>query len=101
MRVKNLNNTSGKCCACGSWTKHWYEYAGARGTPQRCGTKGCENEPQVGAHVKEVGTGHHRHYIAMLCRACNNRFGQELDLRGYVKLAPANIRETCSPRDEW
>ncbi len=101
MRVKNLHNTSGKTCSCGSWTNHWEKYSGARNWPQKCGTKGCDNGPAVGAHVKQVGTGNHLHYIAMLCRGCNNRFGQELELESYVKLAPANIRETCTPLEDW
>lgn len=101
MRVKNLNNTSGKSCACGSWTNHWNRYAGAQFWPQKCGAKGCPKPPAVGAHVKVVGTGDPLHYIVLLCRGCNNRFGQELELEAYVRLARASIRDTCIPLEPW
>lgn len=101
MRVKNLNNTSGKSCSCGNWTKHWASYSGAQFWPKKCGTKSCNNDPAVGAHVREVGTGNPLHYIVLLCRPCNNRFGQELELESYVKLVRANIRETCTPQESW
>ena len=97
MLVKNLNNTSGKSCPCGSWTRHWENFSGARYWPRKCGTKDCDNAPEVGAHVKKVGTNDPLHYIVMLCRSCNNRFGQQLKMEPYVRLARASIRETCAP----
>lgn len=101
MRVRNLNNTSSKSCSCGSWTNHWENHAGARNWPQKCGAYGCPNPPQVGAHVKHVGSDDPRHYIVMLCRPCNNRFGQVIELESYVTPAWANIRETCTPGFSW
>ncbi len=101
MRVKNLNGTSGKTCSCGSWTDHWDNYGGAVNWPQWCAVKDCKNDPEVGAHVKMVGVGDHKHYIVLMCRAHNNQFGQELELESYVKPAWANIRGTCTPGFSW
>ena len=95
MKEKNLNGTTGKKCPCGSWTNHWDAHANVRSWPQACGTKDCTNPPDVGAHVKRVGSKDHRHYIAMLCHSCNLRLGQTLELEPYVKLVWANVRQTC------
>lgn len=101
MFVKNLNGTSGKTCSCGSWTDHWDNYGGAAYWPQACAVKGCDSAPEVGAHVKLVGGTDQRHYIVLLCRGHNNQFGQVLELESYVRLARANIRETCTPGFTW
>ena len=101
MYVKNLVGTGTRTCKCSSWTEHWENYSGARFWPQRCAVEGCTNPPEVGAHVKHVGTGDHRHYIVMMCRFHNALHGQGLMLEQYVKLARANVRETCRADTVW
>lgn len=101
MLVKNLNGTSGKTCNCGTWTNHWDNHGGAQNWPQWCAVKGCKNPPQVGAHIKKVGTDDHKHYIVLMCRSHNGKHGKKLNLEHYVKPAWANIRQTCTPGWTW
>lgn len=68
MKVRNLNNTSGKSCGCGSWLTHWNKHTPLPTT--LCGNVNCGNAADVGAHVKKV-SGSGEHYIVPFCYTCN------------------------------
>lgn len=95
MKVKNLNNTAGKDCNCGSWIKHWENFYG-KPAPGLCAVDGCHGRDIVGGHVQKVDSDDRRTYIAPICRNCNNQRGAILDvLVGFAPLAPANVSQTC------
>ena len=75
VKVKNLNGTEDKkCSVCGSWLKHW-EHKSEEKT-DKCCCFGCNNDAEVGAHVKIVGKDDRHHYIIPLCQACNMKTGE-------------------------
>ncbi|MCW8113986.1 hypothetical protein [Yersinia intermedia] len=69
MKVKNLNNTAGKVCGCGTWLQHWKNYT--KKSNSLCGNLSCGASSEVGAHVKKVGVAG-EHYIVPFCKKCNS-----------------------------
>lgn len=67
VKVKNLNNTSGKQpLGYDTWLDFWEGKTGK--TANHCGATDCDvkgRDNLVGAHVKKVGVGDDRHYISM------------------------------------
>jgi len=94
MRVKNINGTSPRTCKCGSWLDHWKNYSG-QSLPRLCPEKTCSNKPEVGAHVQKDSSTDRSWYIVPLCKKCNAKTGESLDLVDSIKLASANVAATC------
>ena len=92
MRVKNLNGTSQRTCKCGSWLKHWENFGGCVTTI--CSVVNCGEIAEVGGHVQKIGNDN-RWYIIPLCKSCNNKKGEELEIYDDIKLVSANVSETC------
>jgi hypothetical protein len=92
MRVKNLNGTTQRTCKCGSWLKHWENFGGCFATI--CSVDGCNNDAEVGGHVQKVGSDN-KWYIIPLCKSCNNKRGEELEIDDNTELVSANVSETC------
>ena len=96
MWVQNVNGSSDRsptCPKCGSWKQHWLNYSGARVWPEHCSVKGCTNPAHDGAHVQFRHNGNW--YIVPLCKACNGKRGQSLELCDDTRTASANRAETC------
>ncbi|MBA7855408.1 hypothetical protein ACHHY8_05730 [Enterobacter cloacae complex sp. 2024EL-00215] len=70
MKIKNLNNTTGKVCSCDSWLKHWENISGQESSS--CGNQDCFNMAEVGGHVKKCDEDDNSHYIVPLCKTCNS-----------------------------
>jgi len=93
MRVKNLNGTSDSPnCPCGTWLKHWEQYAGKKAV--YCSEGSCTKSAEKGAHVQKV-IGDQCWYIVPLCTGHNNQRGQELTISDGVMLVPATERFKC------
>lgn len=94
MRVKNINGTSPRTCRCGSWLDHWKNYSG-QSLPTHCPEKTCYRRPELGAHVQKDSPTDRSWYIVPLCRTHNAETGKSLELVDSIRLASANIAETC------
>jgi hypothetical protein len=94
MRVKNINGTSQNVCKCGSWLDHWKNFSG-QALPTYCPEKTCTGKPEVGAHVQKDNSTDNAWYIVPLCKTCNAKTGQPLDLMDGTVLVPANVSDTC------
>lgn len=98
MRVKNINGTSGRTCACGSWLNHWRRYAyRSRILRPRCAEWQCPEWATVGAHVQRVNYFDGRWYIVPLCNEHNQQKAGTMEV-GSTPLISANINETCGQR---
>ncbi len=95
MKVKNINGTSDNTCKCGSWLKHWLNFSG-QSLPSYCPEKSCTNKPEVGAHVQKDSASDSSWYIIPLCKKCNAKYGQEIEISDSVKLVSANVSLTCA-----
>jgi len=96
MKVTNINGTSDNTCKCGSWLEHWKKYSG-QSLPEFCPVEDCFEEPEVGAHVQKNSLTDKSWYIIPLCKTHNGKQGQSLEV-DVVKLAPANVKETCGKK---
>ena len=94
MIVKNINGTSGHICGCVSWLEHWKKFS-KQSLLTSCPTKGCSNEIEVGAHVQENRALDQKWYIVPLCKECNAKIGDSLDIMDGIALVSASISETC------
>ena len=48
----------------------------------------------MGGHVQKVGSDN-KWYIIPLCKSCNNKRGEELEIDDNTELVSANVSETC------
>ena len=96
MRVKNLNGTTGNVCTCGSWLKHWGNFSSQ--TANYCMVNGCSQKPEVGGHVQRDDSSDKSWYVVPLCKTCNGKRGQDLDIFDGVVLVKANVAETCAKK---
>jgi len=94
MKVKNINNTSENICKCGSWLNHWAKFSG-QSLPSYCPEKNCTNKPEVGAHVQKDSSSDSSWYIIPLCKQCNSKRGQTIEVQDSIKLVSANVQNTC------
>lgn len=81
MRVKNLNGTTDHVPAGFSSSKDFY-ISRRLHWPSSCACLHCNNQADVGAHVKKVDSYDNSWYIVPLCYYHNNQFGKELDVVG-------------------
>ncbi len=93
--VRNINGTSWRKCACGSWLEHWRRET--RSPRLTCAAFGCGNDAEVGAHVHELtgkrGTDWNE-YIVPMCKGCNaRRSDEEIELKICIVLVSANTQE--------
>ena len=94
MKVNNINGTSQNVCKCGSWLDHWKKFSG-QAFPTYCSEKSCTQKPEVGAHVQKDSSYDTNWYIVPLCKGCNGKTGNSLEISDSVKLVSANVSETC------
>lgn len=97
MIVKLYGAVENTCC-CGSWLEHWKQYSGQRAN--YCVVTGCGGRPEAGGHVQERGTMDENVYVIPLCRACNDKKGQEMVIFDGVNLVPVNLAETCGGQQQ-
>lgn len=96
--VKNLGSFEEHNCHCESWLDHWKKYSDQR--TNYCVVSGCGGKPEVGGHVQECGKKDKNSYVVPLCRACNDKKGQEIVIFDGVNLVPANVADTCGKKRE-
>lgn len=94
MKVININGTSDNTCSCGSWLDHWRNFS-KQSLPSYCPEKNCTKKPEVGAHVQKDGTSDKDWYIVPLCKDCNAKTGDSLEISNSIALVSANVNETC------
>ena len=93
MHVKNLNGTAQYRCNCGDWYTHWRKFSGQ--IANRCVVIGCNSIDLVGGHVQRENHHDSSWYVIPICRACNGRRGQSLNIFDKCKLVSANVSNTC------
>lgn len=93
MQVRNLNGTSDNQCKCGSWYAHWKKYSNQ--TANHCVVIGCKGTELVGGHVQKASLLDSSWYIIPICKACNGKKGQTLNVDDRVNLVSANVSQTC------
>jgi hypothetical protein len=91
MKLKNVPNTSGKTCACGTWLDHWKKFS-KQTPPTYCPADGCLEKAEVGAHVQKDGD--NSTYIVPLCKKHNADTGTFV-VPDYTALVSANVSQTC------
>lgn len=89
---RNVKGTTGRQCSCGTWKEHWMKNTG-RKWPEECSASGCNNPPEVGAHVVSEGFDKHQ-YIIPLCKACNNQ-ETPFAVKSKTVMVSANKQKTC------
>ena len=98
MIVKNLSSFEENRCHCESWLDHWRKYSGQR--TNYCVVRKCGGKPEVGGHVQVCGTPDDNLYVLPLCRACNDKKGQEIVIFDGVNLVPVNVADTCGEKQQ-
>ncbi|MDC0933490.1 hypothetical protein OAR97_06530 [Arcobacteraceae bacterium] len=93
MKVRNLNGTSSNRCKCNSWLEHWENFSNQ--TVKQCVVNGCINIPTVGGHIQKTGLADQSWYIIPICKSCNGKYGEELEVTDKVNLISANVNYTC------
>jgi hypothetical protein len=96
--VKNVNGTAENNCHGESWLDHWKTYSGQRAN--YCVVKGCGGRSEAGGHVQACGTTDDNVYIIPLCRACNDKHGQEMVIFDGVNLVSINWNITSGKKQE-
>lgn len=93
LEVFNLKGTSkNKATCCGSWIAHHKKHAPK--SKNCCSVKGCSGVAEVGAHV-QLERKDNRWWIVPMCKGCNKRDDETLELNKGVYLVSANISKTC------
>jgi len=95
MIVKNLNDTSTNKCKCDSWLAHWEKFSSK--TAGKCVVLNCNNLVEVGAHVQKHSLVDKDWYIIPICKSCNGKKGEKLNISDFTKLVSANVAMTCGP----
>ncbi len=94
MKVQNLKGTTENTCKCVSWLDHWKKFS--QQTTSQCVVIGCTNLPEVGGHVQKMGLLEGNNwYIIPICKQCNGKNGQTLNVDDRVNLVSANVSQTC------
>lgn len=89
---KHKQGTGDRECKCGTWKQHWINISGEE-WPKTCSIKNCNNPAIDGAHV--INDNETGEWIVPTCRSCNDKKNDVFDLRGGIKLVPANKSKTC------
>lgn len=97
--VKNMEGTSGRKCVCTkgekTWIAHWERGTGLT-RPEKCCAKGCRNDVEVGAHVREDDGDKRTPWIVPFCQHHNKRPSSEsIELKWGVTLCGA-AKVDCS-----
>jgi len=85
MELHNINGTSDKTCACGSWLNHWRNFS-RQTIPVYCPATSCVEKAEVGAFVQENGSTDMSWYIVPLCKKHNAKIGKSIDVSDYTTL---------------
>lgn len=93
MKVINLQAASDSRCNCDTWLDHWKNFS--EQNISTCVVINCDNNAEVGGHVKQINIIRDNWYIIPLCKKCNNRRYDILDISESVIFVPANIAKTC------
>lgn len=94
MKIKNINGTADNTSKCGSWLYHWENFSD-RSIPDYCPVFGCNNKPEVGAHVQKDDSTDSGWYIVHLCKDHNGQPGMSLNISDSIILVSANVSATC------
>lgn len=90
--IKNLKGTGALKCRCGSWIKHWDNFA--KRSVGNCAVLRCTEKATDGAHVKKSGPADPKHYIIPLCHQ-HNISNESHKVLNSTEFVPANTKETC------
>lgn len=93
MKVKNLNGNTAAKCKCSSWLAHWLRYSGQRAS--KCSVLGCTHTDLVGGHIQLEGGFDSAWYVIPICKSCNQKSGQGLNISDTVTLVTAIPSHTC------
>ena len=106
VKVRNLNVSSQIMGSTGSRLAHWEKTT--RQSAFLCFVKDCINRPTAGGLVQKDSPTDRSWYIVPLCRDCNTKTGQDLDIwdeavlvrRSDMKASPAapSVRPAVMPR---
>lgn len=94
MKVHNINGTSNNKCNCGSWLEHWKNHS-LQPVPTYCPEKNCLKKAEVGAHVQKEIFLDNNWYIVPLCKDCNQKTKNSLEISDSIVLVSANTSKTC------
>lgn len=94
MKLNNINGTSDKTCACGSWLNHWKNF-GRQSVPVYCPVIHCLETTEVGAHVQKDSSTDKSWFIVPLCKKHNAETGKSIDVSDSTSLVSANVSQTC------
>ncbi len=78
MRVTNLNASRPIVDVSTAWLAYWEKMRGQNA--YLCSVKECINRPSVGGLVQKKGQVDDSWYVVPLCKDCNNKTGQDLDI---------------------
>lgn len=95
MFVRNLIGTSdNRVCSCGTWLKHWENDRNQHDV--ECAVRTCHNQAIDGGHVqKDNANANDDWHIIPLCRSCNNKKGQVLEIDNNIDLV--SVCKPCAP----
>ena len=94
MKLNNINGTSDKTCACGSWLNHWKNFSD-QPVPTLCPALQCLETTELGAHVQKDSATDKSWYIVPLCKTHNGQTNKSIGVPDSTKLVSANVKETC------
>jgi len=97
MKIKNINGTVDNTCKCGTWLYHWKNFSD-RSIPIYYPVFGCNNKPEVGAHVQKDDSIDSGWYIVPLCKVHNGQTGMSLNISDSIILVSANVSATCGKK---
>lgn len=92
MKIRNINGTSHRTCACGSWLRHWEKFSSQ--TVTYCPDITCVNQDLVGAHVQKADSSDNEWYIYPLCNS-HSHYAGSLEVPDFYELVTVNTEETC------
>lgn len=96
VEVKNLKRpAAAPTCGCSSFLKHWEK--ATRVAADKCSTKGCKRDADVGAHVKKCSkTSKDSWWIVPLCNKCNSSANTDcFELKNRVSFIGAGKKKSC------
>lgn len=91
--VRNVVNTAGHSCRCGSWRNHWVRHTSSS-WPPICSVLNCFGIPTDGGHVRRVSGADQSWYIIPLCSGCN-KWDSDLLISPDTNLVPAKDLVSC------
>ena len=93
MKVRNLKGSHSLTCVCDSWLQHWENNSGKKA--ENCSVLNCSQKAEVGGHVQKRGVSDNNWYIIPICTGCNNKHGQEYEVKEDTGFISVNETSQC------